>query len=253
MEESMNYEQHLKALLESAVKKAKKDYDGDGKIETNKDEVWGSRAKAAAKSGKPFKEGFPTVASAKKDAEGTAGMKVGDKKKSATGGTIEKTATGIKHTGGKNYSGRGAEADKKVKEASEKFDPLKHVKNPTAGEKTAAKDVKRGSYADRAAMLKSAEKDGRLKEADAKCNHSEKGEKCPVHGLKECGSTMAYEAAKPSAGMSKSAKSALVKKAKAGKDIGKPGKSFDKVAKAAGGGEKGKKIAAAAMWKNAAK
>ena len=49
---------------------------------------------------------------------------------------------------------------------SEKFDPLKHVKNPTKGEKDAAKDVKRGSYADRAAMLKSAEKDGRLKEAN---------------------------------------------------------------------------------------
>jgi len=45
------------------------------------------------------------------------------------------------------------------------FDPLKHVKNPTKGEKDAAKDVKRGSYADRAAMLKSAEADGRLKEA----------------------------------------------------------------------------------------
>ena len=61
------------------------------------------------------------------------------------------------------------------------------------------------------------------------------------------------EASKPSAGMSKDEKSALAKKASAGKDIGKPGKSFDKVAKAAGGGEKGKKIAAAAMWKNAAK
>ena len=61
------------------------------------------------------------------------------------------------------------------------------------------------------------------------------------------------EAAKPSAGMSKGEKSSLVKKAKAGKDIGKPGKSFDKVAAKAGGGEKGKKIAAAAMWKNAAK
>ena len=44
-----------------------------------------------------------------------------------------------------------------------KFDPLKHVKNPTKGEKDAAKDVKRGSYGDRAAMLKSAEADGRLK------------------------------------------------------------------------------------------
>ncbi len=33
---------------------ADKDYDGDGKIESDKDEVWGSRAKAAAKAGKPF-------------------------------------------------------------------------------------------------------------------------------------------------------------------------------------------------------
>jgi hypothetical protein len=46
----------------------------------------------------------------------------------------------------------------------DKFDPLKHVKNPTKGEKDAAKDVKRGSYADRAAMLKSAEADDRLKQ-----------------------------------------------------------------------------------------
>ena len=68
--------------------------------------------------------------------------------------------------------------------------------------------------------------------------------------MKECSGM--YES-KPSAGMSKGEKSSLVKKAKAGGDIGKPGKSFDKVAKAAGGGKKGKKIAAAAMWKNAAK
>lgn len=47
---------------------------------------------------------------------------------------------------------------------SQKFDPLKHVKNPTKGEKAAAKDVKRGNYPDRAAMLKSAEADGRLKD-----------------------------------------------------------------------------------------
>ena len=89
-----------------------------------------------------------------------------------------------------------------------------------------------------------------VKEAsDEKCNHTAKGKKCPVHGLKECGM---YEA-KPSAGMSAKEKSAVAKKATAGKDIGKPGKSFDKVAKAAGGGEKGEKIAAAAMWKNQAK
>ena len=56
---------------------------------------------------------------------------------------------------------------------------------------------------------------------------------------------------KPSAGLSKDKKSDIVKKAQAGKDIGKKGKGFEKVAQAAGGGEKGKKIAAAAMWKNA--
>jgi hypothetical protein len=60
-----------------------------------------------------------------------------------------------------------------------------------------------------------------------------------------------FETKKPSAGLSKEKKSAIVKKAQAGKDIGKKGKGFEKIAKAAGGGEKGEKIAAAAMWKNA--
>jgi hypothetical protein len=58
---------------------------------------------------------------------------------------------------------------------------------------------------------------------------------------------------KASAGMTKKEKSSVVKKARAGKDIGKKGKGFEDVAKAAGGGEKGKKIAAAAMWKGEAK
>lgn len=58
---------------------------------------------------KKVKEGFPTVDDAKKNAQGTAGMKPGEKKKSSTGGTIEKTKTGIKHTAGKNYSGKGAQ------------------------------------------------------------------------------------------------------------------------------------------------
>jgi len=42
---------------------------------------------------------------------------------------------------------------------------MKHVKNPTAGEKKAAKDIKPGvaGYKDRVAMLKSAEAGGRLK------------------------------------------------------------------------------------------
>jgi hypothetical protein len=120
----------LPAKKTNEAAKAKKDYDGDGKKESPKDEVWGSRAKAAAKSGKPFQEGAkPDFLDMDKD-------------------------------GNKKEPMKKAVKDKKV---AEKFDPLKHVKNPTPGEKKAAKDVKRSSYADRAAMLKSAEADGRLK------------------------------------------------------------------------------------------
>lgn len=63
------------------------------------------------------------------------------------------------------------------------------------------------------------------------------------------------EAKKPSAGMTKKEKSAVVKKAKAGKDIGKPGKGFKEVEKAAkkGGAKDPKAVAAAAMWKGQAK
>ena len=42
--------------------------------------------------------------------------------------------------------------EEELDEAS--FDPLKHVKNPSPAVKAAAKDVKRGSYADRAALMK---------------------------------------------------------------------------------------------------
>jgi hypothetical protein len=57
---------------------------------------------------------------------------------------------------------------------------------------------------------------------------------------------------KPSAGLSKKEKSSVVKKAKAGGDIGKPGKGFAKVEKAAkkSGAKDPKAVAAAAMWKN---
>ena len=63
--------------------------------------------------------------------------------------------------------------------------------------------------------------------------------------------------AKPSAGMTKKEKSTVVKKVKKGEDIGKKGKGFEKVEKAAekeyGSKEARKKVAAAAMWKGQAK
>jgi hypothetical protein len=172
--------------------KAKKDYDHDGHIESAKDEVWGSRAKAAAKAGKPFKES----------------LKGGQKKLD------------------KNHNN---------KLDSEDFKMLRGEKKMSEAERTmtrAAKGMMKYGKDGMKALAKAGKEGKSLEPVKAKYNKYD-------------------ESTKPSAGMSKDAKSALVKKAKAGGDIGKPGKSFDKVAKAAGGGEKGKKIAAAAMWKNA--
>lgn len=71
-----------------------------------------------------------------------------------------------------------------------------------------------------------------------------------IAGLKET-----KKKKKPSSGLSKKKKSATVKKARKGGDIGKKGKNFGKVvAKAAkeyGSEEAGKKVAASAMWRNA--
>jgi hypothetical protein len=58
---------------------------------------------------------------------------------------------------------------------------------------------------------------------------------------------------RPSAGLSAAKRSSVVKQARAGKDIGKKGKSFARIAKAAGGGERGQRIAAAMMWRELAK
>lgn len=58
----------------------------------------------------------------------------------------------------------------------------------------------------------------------------------------------------PSKGLSKRTLRETVKKARAGKDIGKPGKHFAEIeAKAArryGSKEAGERVAGAAMWKN---
>lgn len=53
----------------------------------------------------------------------------------------------------------------------------------------------------------------------------------------------------PGEGMSESDEDYSAKKARAGKDIGKPGKNFAKIAKSSGGGEKGKRIAGAVLAK----
>lgn len=75
------------------------------------------------------------------------------------------------------------------------------------------------------------------------------------HGLMLKFSPLMQEEEKPSAGMSKKEKSEVVKKAKKGEDIGKPGKGFKAVEKAAkkSGARDPEAVAAAAMWKQQAK
>lgn len=71
--------------------------------------------------------------------------------------------------------------------------------------------------------------------------------------LKASGKILNEAKKKPSAGLTKREKAATVKQAKSGKDIGKKGKGFEKVAEKAakeyGSEESGQKVAAAAMWK----
>ena len=57
----------------------------------------------------------------------------------------------------------------------------------------------------------------------------------------------------PSAGLSKQSKSKIVKLIRKGKDIGKPGKGFQKIVSKSSkkyGKDVAQKIAAAAMWRN---
>lgn len=63
------------------------------------------------------------------------------------------------------------------------------------------------------------------------------------------------EKVKHATDMSKKERSALVKKAKKGEDIGKKGKNFDKVVAKAkkSGAEDPEAVAGAQMWKNAKK
>ena len=123
---------------------AKKDYDGDGKVETGKAEVMGSRMKAAKKAGN-MEEGWDDMMKKVKSDH--------EKEKTSTTGKFDKkeTTTGTAYTRKSSTFDNGTEdkpKEKKVKEAT-----------------------------------------------DEKCNHTAKGKKCPVHGMKECSGM--YEAAKP--------------------------------------------------------
>ena len=185
--------------------------------------------------------------------------KVGDTKKTRTG-VMTKTDTGVKHTNtsyhddgeAEEKSGKGVKSHAKAQSAAEKKDRAPAQKQSPKSAKTWG--MKDGSKFDNRDKVDEAKKkgDGNLANNAKPYDKVTRGDVIAGRLGKdeEGGKKKVKEAAKPSAGLSKEKKSAVVKKAKAGGDIGKPGKGFDKLAKKAGGGEKGEKIAAAAMWKN---
>ena len=182
--------------------------------------------------------------------------KEGDTFKTRTG-VATKTSTGVTHKNtsyhddgeAEEKSGKGTKSHAKAQSASEKAERAPHQK-PSGkgwGMKNGEKfDDRKKEESVSEAKEKKADKDY---DGDGKVESGKDeylGSK--IAAAKKAGKLK--ESEKPSAGLSKEKKSATVKKAKAGGDIGKPGKGFDKLAKKAGGGEKGEKIAAAAMWKN---
>jgi hypothetical protein len=133
-----------------------------------------------AKKDESVKEGFPTVDDAKKAAAGTSGMKPGEKKKSSTGGEITKTATGLKHTAGKNYGGQDAP---KTPDSDKKSSKVKEgAKHPASCEckECATMEGKKPDFLDmdkdgnKKEPMKKAVKDkkGNLKEAAMRFKHN---------------------------------------------------------------------------------
>ena len=206
-----------------------------------------------------------------------ADAKTGSQFKTHKGNTVTKTDTGQKNErpsssysdGGDDMdtnakSGNGIKTHAKAKDSetkkAERGNDIKLPKHdkPTYGMKNGEKFDNRPKEKDVDESLglgmyeaKKKKGDGNLANNAKPYDKVTKGDVIAGRlGKDEKGGKAVKEAAKPSAGLSKAKKSAVVKDAKAGKDIGKPGKSFKDVAKKAGGGEKGEKIAAAAMWKN---
>ena len=115
VDESLTYEQKLHALLEAKVKKAVKEGAGPYTLDDPKHPKFKANYEKFKKANPSAKLADFVAAMRKKEkgvAEVKEEMKVGDKKQSSTGGTIEKTKTGVKHTAGKNYGGEKAPVDK---------------------------------------------------------------------------------------------------------------------------------------------
>jgi hypothetical protein len=204
--------------------------------------------------------------------------KTGDSTKTSKGNTVTKTDKGIEHKrpsssysdeDGEEKSGKGAKSHAKAKtsadkagdramdkaqekdyKAAKKADP-EGVRRYSLGKQTDAPGQKKEKEVDETygkGVYEASKLKGNQKRLDAdKDGDIEADDLADLRAGKKV-----KESAKPSAGLSAEKKSAVVKKAKAGGDIGKPGKGFAKVEKAAAksGAKDPKAVAAAAMWKN---
>jgi len=116
----------MKMVEAKKSSKKKPDADNDGVPDWADEKPGADDNEGKAKGGKP-KKGVNPFAK-KESVEEAADMKVGDKKKSSTGGEIEKTKTGLKHKAGNAYSGKAAEKEEKKTDESKMM--LKGKKRP---------------------------------------------------------------------------------------------------------------------------
>ena len=222
-------------VKEKSAAEKKADKEKEIKLPKHKGNTWGM--KGGEKFGKKMEEGSkPDFADLDKDGDEKEPMKKAAKENKMKEGwdEMEKDVAARQHDTSTMKPG-----EKKTSSTGGTITKTKTGLTHTAGKSYGGSEAPATPDSDKKLM----KKDKKVKEAEEKCGECGMWEskcKCPTN-----------EAA-PSAGLSKKEKSAVVKKAKAGGDIGEPGKGFKKVAAAAkkGGAKDPEAVAAAAMWKN---
>ena len=236
LSEAREMVRHLKIaqaqkLSESKSPKAKKDWDKDGKIESEKDEVIGSRRKAAGLDKKEIDESRHSYDSDWDYADSYS-----------------------KRPRAKHYDYDDPGFDPADEEEDAKAAYKKNTSKKSKETKLDELDKSTLKSYTKAASQDLVDKSSKLAKTDSSKKQAELGRKVVNRTRGIATAVDKMEESKPSAGLSKKKKSEVVKAAKSEKDIGKPGKGFEKVAKKAakkyGSKEKGEKVAAAAMWKN---
>jgi hypothetical protein len=283
-------------------KMADKDYDGDGKVETGKAEVMGSRMKAAAKAGNLEELSPNTLKSYAKKAANSAANKGAELgQKMAAADEVDRYTNrhfpkGVDQFGQREQMRKAAGADyddinKTRSKAAKRVAGIGRAVDRLANEDVPAQNYSQqlqaleqdledanqnGSWEDIEIAQKALKRferkhgyDAHMEKRRAGTNEDDMGEgnefsgelvKAKAMGKKEFEvDGKEYKVKEDgTGGMNFSGSGSLeeaetksysAKKAAAGKDIGKPGKNFEKIEKSAGGGEKGKKIAGAVLAK----